>query len=378
MKKLFVSLLTMLLAISFSQAQYKGKYEGWSIGYVFQGSASAPHYKAFTHIVRFGQSASSNGNVNGGGGTSSFVTACHNSGYHNKAIICIGGAGNAGAYAAACANQSTRTTLIHNILNLVRSNGYDGVDLDWEVAEDASFDGNPAKVATYAALHKEMRDSIDKMNPRPIFCSCAATLWYTKSCVAAAPYVDQLNNMSYYNYVKDMNMIFAPMIKAGVPKSRMAVGFGWDVDNEITDPNDILAKCRYAIDSGYGGIMAWDITSAPTYVLDSIARYVTHTPVTFMATPLQMQQENGTVLFVRSTGPGGAHDIYFRVPSSAAGADVDLEMYDVKGALVKTLYHGRNNSGSIGIPSGKSCSGTYVFKLSTNTTTYTTRGFFAK
>jgi hypothetical protein len=329
--------------------------------------------------VRFGQSATSSGGVNGGQNTSSFVTACHNNG--DKAIICIGGAGNAPAYAAACANASTRTTLVKNILNLVKSNGYDGVDLDWEVAEDASFDGNPAKVATYAALHKEMRDSIDKMNPRPIFCSCAATLWYTKSCVAAAPYVDQLNNMSYYNYVKDMNMIFAPMIKAGVPKSRMSVGFGWGTDNEITDPNDILAKCRYAIDSGYGGVMAWDIvraTSVTSWILDSMARYVTHTPTTFMATPFQMQQESGTGLFVRSTGPGGAHDIYFRVPSSAAEADIDLEMYNVKGALVKTLYHGRNNSGSFGVPSDMICSGTYVFKLSTNSTIYTTRGFIAK
>lgn len=182
-----VLLLTMS---SFTHAQYKGKYEGWSIGYVFQGSASAAHYKAFTHVVRFGQSASSNGGVNGGANTSSFVTACHNNG--DKAIICIGGAGNAAAYAAACANASTRATLIKNILNLVRSNGYDGLDLDWEAAEDGSFDGNPVKVATYAALHKEMRDSIDKMNPRPIFCSCAATLWYTKCCIAAAPYVDHM------------------------------------------------------------------------------------------------------------------------------------------------------------------------------------------
>jgi hypothetical protein len=377
MKKLFTLSLMVLVMSSLIQAQYKGKYEGWSIGYVFQGSASAAHYKAFTHIVRFGQSAASNGNVNGGSNTSSFVTACHNN--NDKAIICIGGAGNAGAYAAACANPATRATLIHNILNLVRSNGYDGLDLDWEVAEDGSFEGTPSKVATYAALHKEMRDSINKMTPRPIFCSCAATLWYTKSCLAAAPYVDQLNNMSYYNYVKDMNMIFAPMIKGGVAKSRMGVGFGWDVDNEITDPNDILAKCRYAIDSGYGGIMAWDITSAPTYVLDSIARYVTHNPATFASEgPLQMQQPDDAGLFMHyKNGIAGLTGISYRVPGGAVG---DLRMYDVKGALVRTLVLGRNAAaeGTVAIPFDKTSPGTYVFMLSANSRTYTVKGFVAR
>jgi hypothetical protein len=375
MKKLLVLALAILVMSSFTQAQYKGKYEGWAIGYVFQGSASAAHYKAFTHIVRFGQSAASNGNVNGGAGTSSFVTACHNNG--DKAIICIGGAGNAGAYATACANPSTRATLIHNILNLVRSNGYDGVDLDWEVGEDGSFDGTPSKVATYAALHKEMRDSINKMTPKPIFCSCAATLWYTNSCVAAAQYVDQLNNMSYYNYVKDMNMIFAPMIKAGVPKSRMGVGFGWDTDNEITDPNDIIAKCRYAIDSGYGGIMAWDITSAPTYVLDSIARYVTHNPVTLADAPLLIQHADGNGLFVCTTNnrTAGVTGIRYRAPS---GEMVELGMYDVKGALVHALYRGKSNAGIVGIPFDKTSPGTYVFRLSTASTMYTAKGFVTR
>lgn len=181
--------------------------------------------------------------------------------------------------------------------------------------------------------------------------------------------------MSYYNYVRDMTMIFAPMVRAGVPKSRMAVGFGWDTDNEITDPNDILAKCRYAIDSGYGGIMAWDITSAPTYVLDSIARYVTHTPTTFAETPLQMQQEIAAGLFVQSCGTAGVRGISYRAPF---GATVDLRMYDVKGAFVRTLFHGKAGSGTVGIPFDKTSPGTYVFRLSTDSKTYTAKGFVAR
>jgi hypothetical protein len=179
--------------------------------------------------------------------------------------------------------------------------------------------------------------------------------------------------MSYYNYVKDMTMIFAPMVKAGVPKSKMAVGFGWDTDNEITDPNDILAKCRYAIDSGYGGIMAWDITSAPTYVLDSIARYVTHNS-TAAGDPLRMATDAESGIYILGNGT-----IRFHAPAGLPGEAIDLGMYDIKGALVKTLFRGTYGAAEDrAVEIGRACPGMYVFKVSAGTKTYAAKGIIAK
>jgi hypothetical protein len=374
MKKVFTIALLVLVMSSFTQAQYKGKYEGWSVGYVFQGTANASCYKAFTHLMNFQVTVSGSGAINTGslsGNSSTFVTNCHNNG--DKAIVCIGGAGQSGNFSNACASASTQTTLVKNIINLVRSSGYDGVDLDWEEGETSGFDGNATKVAMFKSFHKEMRDTI-LAHPPLLMTAAVATDWYPNGTAAIAPYVDQLNNMSYYNYVTDMNTLFAPVLAKGVAKSLQGVGFGWDTDNEITDPNDILAKCRYAIDNGYGGIMAWDITSAPTWVLDSIARYVTHNPTSTVA-PIRMHYGSSSFLFVKNNRFTGPEEISYTV-SPAGGSVVDLGMYDMKGALVKTLFHGQANAGTFSVP--RANSGEYVFKLSSGFGVVTAKAVIAR
>jgi hypothetical protein len=380
MNKFIVSVMVLFMASSFSLAQYKGKYVGWSAGYCFRSGPSAAHYKAFTHLMNFQCTVSGSGAVNTGSlaaNSTTFVANCHTNG--DKAIVCIGGAGQSANFSAACANASTQATLVHNIVNLVRTYGYDGVDLDWEEGEENGFDGNTAKVAMFKAFHKQIRDSVDKMTPKPMFTAAVATDWYTNGTVAIAPYVDQLNNMCYYNGVNDMNGIFQPVNSRGVAKTLQGVGFGWGTDNEITDPNDILAKCRYAIDNGYGGIMAWDIVRAQTvtsWILDSLARYVTHTPVTFVAQgPLQMRQDVGAGLFVSAKGASGIAGIRFSAPR---GEEVSLVMYDVKGALVKTLFTGTSGSDAMDLPLGAIGSGTYVFKLTSGGATRTAKATFTK
>jgi len=101
-----------------------------------------------------------------------------------------------------------------------------------------------------------------------------------------------------------------------------------------------------------------------------MARYVTHTPATFAAEgPFQMQPVNEAGLFVRND----------RISFNAApGASVILGMYDVKGALVKTLFCGTSRSGMLDLPLDRSSSGTYVFKLKTGAKTFTAKGFVAR
>ncbi len=131
--------LRILAATSFTQAQYKGKYEGWATGYLFEGSLNARHYKAFTHIMDFGTSVSSSGTVGKGRGAS-FVNACHANGV--KALICFGGQGNSSSNSQACATAAGSTKLVNNILNAAAAGGYDGIDMDWETGEEDGFDDN--------------------------------------------------------------------------------------------------------------------------------------------------------------------------------------------------------------------------------------------
>jgi hypothetical protein len=305
------SLLTAVLIFSMTaiaQAQYKGKYVGWSAGYIFTGTTSQVAWKSFTHLLNFQVTVSGNGGINPGSlamNSQTFVSACHQHGV--KALVCIGGAGESPHFSAATGSAVTQTLLVKNILNLVRTGGYDGVDMDWEAGEE---NDNAGMVAKFKSLHKELRDSIDKMSPRPMMTAAVATDWYPNCTASIAPYLDQMNNMSYYNRVKDMDGLFKPVLDKGVAKSLQGVGFGFDTDNEITDVADIAAKCRYAIDNGYGGIMVWDVTHAPAATMDTVARYVSlaYANTTGIST-IGNAKRDKSILSVRRNGLIGASEI---------------------------------------------------------------------
>lgn len=310
MKKL-LNLVPMLLALSsLAQAQYKGKYVGWSTGYVYGSGTLAPGvYKAFTHLMNFHVTVGADGSLGTGDLRQSdqkgFVAACHANGV--KALLSIGGEGEHAHFAAACANPATQTTLVKNIMNMTISNGYDGVDLDWEVAEDPNYDNSPANVAKFVAFHKQVRDSV-KAHP-PLSITAAITDdWYPNCSAAVCSMMDQANGMSYdisaANEYKDAAIVF----KLGAPKANHGIGF--DMNNLA----DNLAKCRLAIDSGFGGVMAWDVTKGNAAAFDSIAHYVTH--VTTGIGPLPRAGKNIS-LFVNR------------------GEMSMVSMYDTKGVLVK-------------------------------------------
>jgi len=263
----------------------------------------------------------------------------------------------------------------------VRAGGYDGADMDWEEAEESgNFDGNATKVAMFGAFHKEMAESLHAAGKLATAAVCFD--WYPKGSQAAAQWEDQANSMTYYDPVTSMPNFVGPNQIGAIPKTKVGVGFGWDSDNEVTDPNDILAKCRWAIDNGYGGIMAWDIcnaTNITSWILDSIARYVTHS-----ATParpaFQMQYAGNADLFVKKNGTTGLNEIFYAVPTDVKGAFVDLGVYDMRGALVKTLFHGPRAAagGPLCVPLQTDCAGTFIVKLSTDSRVQTAKATVVK
>jgi hypothetical protein len=375
MKKLLTLMLMVLVMSSFTQAQYKGKYVGWSTGYRFTGTLTAAHYKAFTHIMDFGTGVSGSGTASGG--SSSFVNGCHSN--TCKALICIGGAGNSPAFTSACATQAGITKLVKSIMASVRASGYDGADMDWEEGEENGFEGNATKIAMFGAFHKEMAESLHAAGKLSTAAVCFD--WYPQGSQAAGQWQDQANSMTYYDPVTSMPNFVGPGQIGTVPKTKVGVGFGWGTDNEVTDPNDILAKTRWAIDNGYGGVMAWDIcraASVTSWILDSLARYVTHNPSSVQA-PFQIRNAESANLFVRNNRMNGLNEIFYSVPLDANGALVDLAVYDMKGALVKTLVHGPRAAGGLfSVPMQTGCSGSFVVKFSAGSRVSATKAIITK
>jgi hypothetical protein len=375
MKKFFSVLLMLLLMSSFTYAQYKGKYVGWSTGYVYgSGTLNAKLYKAFTHLVNFHVTVTTSGGLGTGdlrqSNQASFVQVCHQNGV--KALLDIGGQGEHAHFVAATASAALQTTLVKNIMAMTLLNGYDGVDLDWEVAEDPNYDNSPANVAHFKAFHQQVHDSV-KAHP-PLLITVAVTDdWYPNCSAAVCAMMDQANGMSYdikaANELNDANYVF----RLGAPKGNHGIGF----DMNSQGAADNLAKCRLAIDNGFGGVMMWSVTAAPDAFLDSLARYVNPNRTTIALAPSQMRHANPASLSVRINSATGLNEISFSVPSSVNGM-VDLGMYDLRGRLVKTVFHGTRNAGSFVAGMDKTCAGTYIFKLCENSSVAATKAFFIK
>jgi hypothetical protein len=378
MKQYGLPAMAILAAATFAQAQYKGKYEGWSTGYLFEGSLNARHYKAFTHIMDFGPSVNSSGTVGKGRGAS-FVNACHAGGV--KALICFGGQGNSSTNSAACATAAGRTKLVNSIMSAALAGGYDGIDMDWETGEEDGFDGNAAKVEMFRAFHKELRDSIDARTPRLIFTAAVVFSWYPNCSNAIAPYLDQANSMTYYDPVGKMAEYLGPAFLKGTPRTKVGVGFGWDTDGEVTATSDILAKCRWAIDNGYGGIMGWHIANASTQVLDSIATYVTHTPTAIALPTAAERQARAIALRAGYDGMKRLREFNCIVPlNPSRSASVNLSMYAQDGRLVKTLFQGNSRSGNFVVPMDNAAidPGAYVFRLSADSKVASAKAIIAQ
>lgn len=377
MPKLFSVVLAFMLMTSFAQAQYKGKYVGWSTGYVYSNATITSTYgRAFTHLVNFHITLNTAGDLSTGDlkftSHANFISQSHANGC--KALLCIGGQGEHDHFKGACASAATQTTLVKNIMNMVRTNGYDGVDLDWEVAEDNDgWDNVAANQAMFLAFHKQVHDSI-KAHPPLLITAAVTDDWYPHCSAEVCSMMDQANSMSYdqpaANELNDANSVFS----LGAPKANHGIGF----DMNSQGAADNLAKCRLAIDNAFGGVMMWAVTGATSAFLDSLARYVNPDRLPISVTNSQMRVASDATLLVRCNKLTGANEIFFTVPSSGSGMLVDLSMYDVQGRLVGTILHGMRTAGSFVAPITGNSAGTYVFRLSENTSVQSTKAFVVK
>ena len=242
---------------------------GWVTGYWSGWARIAPKdvaWNAFTHMCIFSATPTASGGCNlAMGWNERRVQAAVAAGHSNqvKVLLCVGGAGTGKGFVASTADAASRATFIKNIIALMRQYEFDGVDMDWE-----ELDG---KQDQYVALHKELRAELDQISPRPLLTVAIANWMFSKTAAGIHPYMDQMNNMSYWtriinNGVVDEAAIAKDMqglIDKGVPKAKLGVGIGLDYEEghaEVDcDPAACAAKSRFAISQEFGGVMIWAI-----------------------------------------------------------------------------------------------------------------------
>uniref|UniRef100_A0A336KY38 CSON000037 protein n=1 Tax=Culicoides sonorensis TaxID=179676 RepID=A0A336KY38_CULSO len=142
-------------------------------------------------MISFG-TVDSNGNI---GLPSNFANFKKLRTANSKLLLAIGGASWTAktAFSAIAASATTRTTFAQNCLNVVQSNGLDGVDIDWEFPDSSDR-------TNFVALHQAIKNKFGSTYTLTTAVSVGAWLLVTNNVydipgLSAA--VDYINLMAY-------------------------------------------------------------------------------------------------------------------------------------------------------------------------------------
>ena len=263
----------------------------------------------------------------------------------------MGGAGTGTNFQASTANATIRATLVSNIIALMQKYGYDGVDMDWEEIG--------GKTQQYQDLHKDLRAALDKISPRPLL-TVAMANYIAGSCGPINQVFDQMNNMCYWTHASGLTADFKALVDKGIPKSKMGVGIGFDYEEgnpEVDcDPASVKAKCDYALQNGYGGVMVWAIEKDSKKYNGqepSHAALIPYVPlpgaVGLMGPSFALAAAEAVSMTISGNGRSGQPVITYLVPAAAAmaGTLVDVGLYGYDGRMIRTLARGEAGAGSI-------------------------------
>jgi chitinase len=171
------------------QAQWvTAYYAGWQQGYL---PATSVDYSAVTHICHFALIPNANGSIDDQGNSvnatnaASVISAAHAAG--KKVLITVGGWNTESAFMSAT-GSGTRATFVSNLVTLMHSRGYDGIDIDWEPL-------NSGDAANYTAFVTDLRNAMNAISPRPML--TMATGWSAAISASVASQMDQINLMTY-------------------------------------------------------------------------------------------------------------------------------------------------------------------------------------
>jgi chitinase len=132
-----------------------GYYPGYK-----QGSmpASEIDFSVVTHLIHFALVPNPDGTIDPSANgitpshSSDVVSLAHAAG--RKALICVGGADSQAGFQGA-SSSANLSSFSSNIVNFMTSNGYDGIDIDWEPLPSSDFE-------QYTNLITSLRSALDK------------------------------------------------------------------------------------------------------------------------------------------------------------------------------------------------------------------------
>jgi len=270
----------------------------WSMGYYAswqpdQYPISAIEWSGLTHIAMAFYTPDSSGALSLMGGNpqlaTSLVLAAHQHGV--KAIASLGGADSASAFRSAT-NTGTISAFVSNLVGLMQTVGYDGLDVDWEPLDKAD---EPVAIDLASRVRLASPGVIMTIPIGYVNINLGADL--TNYPGIAAVY-DQLNIMSYGMagawqgwkswhssplYQQDsatptsIDSSVQLYISAGVPKKKLGIGIGFYglcYSPPVTAPDQPLNSATLVASDGaisYANVMA-NYYSASARTWDSFAR----------------------------------------------------------------------------------------------------------
>ncbi len=200
-----------------------------------------------------------------------------------RLIVCLGGWNRSRGFADLSASAEARKRLIDQLTSFCMTQGFDGVDVDWE------HPTKPAELANHAKLLAELHAALI---PHKLQLSIAVAGWQ-EIRPEAIQAVDFVNLMAYDARGKHSTLEFAKsdldrVIRRGVPPAKICLGvpfYGRKISNsersltygEIVDryhpaagidevdgfyfngPKTIEAKVKLAQDRKLAGVMIWEL-----------------------------------------------------------------------------------------------------------------------
>ncbi len=148
-------------------------------------------FPALTHLMHFAILPNADGtldsevNVVSEANSADLIARAHRAGV--KVLITVGGWNSAAKFRGATSTNNL-PVFVRNLINFVKSRGYDGVDVDWETLEAAD-------ASQYTALINALRASLDGLVPRRMLTAAVAKVPALFATLQSN--FDQLNLMTY-------------------------------------------------------------------------------------------------------------------------------------------------------------------------------------
>ena len=163
-------------------------YAGWMQSYL---PAQQVDFTAMTHVIHFAVVPKADGSLDSDvnvitlANSTDVIARAHAAGV--KVLISVGGENSASGFQGAT-SAANRPHFVTNIVNFVRSRGYDGVDLDWEPL-------NASDAGSFSNLANDLRTALNAFTPRPLLTVAVAS--QPSLFASLQTRFDQINLMTY-------------------------------------------------------------------------------------------------------------------------------------------------------------------------------------